>query len=87
MTTWDQLLERARRREFRHIIAHHPDRLMRQPRDLEELLQVSDEHQVVLHGEANRRNLSNPDNRFILRIEVAHACRSSDDTSRRLSPR
>jgi site-specific DNA recombinase len=81
---WDQLLERAQRREFRHVIAYHPDRLMRQPRDLEELLQVSDEHQIMLHGEANRRNLSDPDDRFILRIEVAHACRSSDDTSRRL---
>ncbi|WP_443070956.1 recombinase family protein [Streptomyces sp. NBC_01476] len=81
---WDQLLASAHRREFRHIIAYHPDRLMRQPRDLEELLQVSDDHQILLHGEANRRNLSDPDDRFILRIEVAHACRSSDDTSRRL---
>lgn len=81
---WDELLEAAGGREFRHIIAYHPDRLMRQPRDLEELLQVSDEHQILLHGEANRRNLSDPDDRFILRIEVAHACRSSDDTSRRL---
>lgn len=81
---WDQLLERAQRREFRHVIAYHPDRLMRQPRDLEELLQVSDEHAITLHGEANRRDLSDPDDRFILRIEVAHACRSSDDTSRRL---
>ncbi|WP_331743952.1 recombinase family protein (plasmid) [Streptomyces sp. NBC_01136] len=81
---WDQLLERAQRREFRHVIAYHPDRLMRQPRDLEELLQVSDEHQIMLHGEANRRNLSDPDDRFILRIEVAHDCRSSDDTSRQL---
>lgn len=29
--------------EFRRIIAYHPDRLMRQPRDLEELLQVAEE--------------------------------------------
>ncbi|MFF4350024.1 recombinase family protein [Streptomyces sp. NPDC001530] len=43
------------------MLTYHPDRLMRQPRDLEELLQIAD-----------------------LRIEVAHACRSSDDTSRRL---
>ncbi|TQF04377.1 recombinase family protein [Kitasatospora acidiphila] len=81
---WDQLLEEARNRGFQHIIAYHPDRLMRQPRDLEELLQVSDDHAITLHGEANRRDLSDPDDRFILRIEVAHACRSSDDTSRRL---
>ncbi|MGW1866171.1 recombinase family protein [Streptomyces mauvecolor] len=81
---WDELLREARERGFRHIIAYHPDRLMRQPRDLEELLQVSDDHAITLHGEANRRDLSDPDDRFILRIEVAHACRSSDDTSRRL---
>jgi hypothetical protein len=35
-------------------------------------------------GQANRRDLSDADDRFFLRIEVAHACRSSDDTSRRL---
>lgn len=81
---WDKLLNSARGHQFRHVIAYHPDRLMRQPRDLEELLQVSDDHQILLHGEANRRDLSDPDDRFILRIEVAHACRSSDDTSRRI---
>ncbi|CAG7649446.1 recombinase family protein [Actinacidiphila bryophytorum] len=81
---WDRLLDDARERSFRHVIAYHPDRLMRQPRDLEELLQVADDHAITLHGEANRRDLSDPDDRFILRIEVAHACRSSDDTSRRL---
>jgi DNA invertase Pin-like site-specific DNA recombinase len=63
---------------------YHPDRLMRQPRDLEELLALSEEHDITLHGQANRRDLSDPDDRFFLRIEVAHACRSSDDTSRRL---
>lgn len=36
------------------------------------------------HGE---RDLADPDDRFILRIEVAHAARSSDDTSRRLKRR
>lgn len=81
---WDELLGAARREDVRHISAYHPDRLMRQPRDLEELLQVADDHRIMLHGEANRRDLSDPDDRFILRIEVAHSCRSSDDTSRRL---
>jgi len=32
----------------------------------------------------NARNLQDPDDRSALRIEIAHACRSSDDTSRRL---
>jgi len=81
---WNALLEAIRAGRVRHVIVYHPDRLMRQPRDLEELLTLSEEHDITLHGQANRRDLSDPDDRFFLRIEVAHACRSSDDTSRRL---
>lgn len=81
---WANLLEVMREGAIRHVIVYHPDRLMRQPRDLEELLSIADEQQLMLHGQANRRDLSNADDRFFLRIEVAHACRSSDDTSRRL---
>ncbi|WP_165989746.1 recombinase family protein [Streptomyces sp. YIM 98790] len=82
---WDELLERTRRGEFRHVIVYHPDRLMRQPRDLEELLSAAEDQHVTLHGQANRRDLSNAEDRFILRIEVAQACKSSDDTSRRVN--
>jgi site-specific DNA recombinase len=81
---WDALLEAVQRGEIQHVIAYHPDRLMRQPADLEELLRIADEHHITLHGQAGGRNLADPDDRFILRIEVAHACRSSDDTSRRI---
>jgi site-specific DNA recombinase len=81
---WNALLETVREGRLRHVIVYHPDRLMRQPRDLEELLTLSEEHDITLHGQANRRDLSDPDDRFFLRIEVAHACRSSDDTSRRI---
>jgi site-specific DNA recombinase len=81
---WNALLDAIRAGQVGHVIVYHPDRLMRQPRDLEELLTLSEEHDITLHGQANRRDLSDPDDRFFLRIEVAHACRSSDDTSRRL---
>jgi DNA invertase Pin-like site-specific DNA recombinase len=81
---WDSLLEAIRTGEVRHVIAYHPDRLMRQPKDLEELLDLSRERQVMLYGMAGQRDLANPDDVFILRIEIAHACRSSDDTSRRV---
>ncbi|WP_432043825.1 recombinase family protein [Streptomyces cadmiisoli] len=81
---WDALLAEAGKGRVRHVLTYHPDRLMRQPRDLEELLQIADDHDITLHGQANRRDLADPDDRFFLRIEVAHACRSSDDTSRRL---
>ena len=67
-----------------HIVCYHPDRLMRQPFDLEELLSISDEYGITLYGRVNARDLQDPDDRYALRIEIAHACRSSDDTSRRM---
>lgn len=81
---WDELIKAARRGEVKHIVCYHPDRLMRQPRDLEELLSISDEYQITLYGRVNARDLQDPDDRYNLRIEVAHACRVSDDNSRRL---
>ena len=80
---WDEMLAAAQAGTVRHIVAYHPDRLMRQPKDLEALLDAADDHGIVVHGEANRRDLADPDDRFFLRLEVAHACKSSDDTSRR----
>lgn len=81
---WDALIEAARRGEVKHIVCYHPDRLMRQPFDLEELLKISDDHGITLYGRVNARDLQDPDDRCALRIEIAHACRSSDDTSRRM---
>jgi site-specific DNA recombinase len=48
---------------------------MRQPFDLEELLSISDERGITLYGRVNARNLQDPDDRYALRIEIAHACR------------
>jgi site-specific DNA recombinase len=81
---WDALIAACKRGEIKHIVCYHPDRLMRQPRDLEELLSISDEHGIMLYGRVNARDLQDPDDRYALRIEIAHACRTSDDTSRRL---
>lgn len=61
---WNALLETIRAGRVGHVIVYHPDRLMRQPRDLEELLTLSDEHDITLHGQANRRDLSDADDRF-----------------------
>jgi site-specific DNA recombinase len=83
---WEQLLERVQAGESDGIVVWHTDRLFRQPRDLEALIELGDRGFLVAsaHG---ARDLSDPDDRFILRIEVAHAARSSDDTSRRLKRR
>jgi resolvase-like protein len=52
---WNALLEVIRAGGVGHVIVYHPDRLMRQPRELEELLTLSEEHDITLHGQANRR--------------------------------
>jgi site-specific DNA recombinase len=54
---WRALLELIRAGGVGHVIVYHPDRLMRQPRDLEKLLTLSEEHDITLHGQANRRDL------------------------------
>ena len=81
---WDALVKAAERGEIKHIVCYHPDRLMRQPFDLEELLRIADEHEIMLYGRMDGRNLQDHNDRYALRIEIAHACRSSDDTSRRI---
>ncbi|MGH9062166.1 MAG: recombinase family protein, partial [Acidimicrobiales bacterium] len=83
---WERLLERLGSGESDGAVVWHVDRLMRLPRDLERLLEFSDRGLTLgcAHGEWD---LSDPNDRFILRVEVAHACRSSDDASRRIKKR
>lgn len=81
---WEQMLQQITDGRWDIIITYHGDRLMRQPRDLEALLRIADDRALQLASVQGLRDLSNPDDRFILRIETAHACRSSDDTSRRV---
>lgn len=83
---WERLLERLESGESDGVCVWHVDRLFRQPKDLERLIELGDSgYQVAsAHG---ARDLSDPNDRFILRIEVAHAARSSDDTQRRTKRR
>ena len=83
---FEKLLERARSGVSQGIAVWHVDRLFRQPRDLERLIDLADHGFRVISSHGSR-DLSDPDDRFILRIEVAHAARSSDDTSRRIKRR
>jgi len=66
------------------ILVYHGDRLIRQPWDLELLLQLADDRRLPLASPSGTRDLSNEDDRFILRIEAAQACKASADTSRRV---
>lgn len=83
---WERLLARLASGESDGAVVWHVDRLMRLPRDLERLLEFSDRGQILgcAHGQWD---LSDPNDRFVLRVEVAHACRSSDDASRRIRRR
>jgi hypothetical protein len=80
---WEMLLERVASGASDGIVVWHTDRLFRQPRDLEKLIDLADKGFMVAsaHG---ARDVSDSDDRFILRIEVAQAAKSSDDMSRRI---
>lgn len=81
---WDAMLEAIEANQIDAIIVYHGDRLIRQPYDLEKLLSIADSKGIRLASPSGTRNLDNPDDRFVLRIEAAHACRESDNTSRRV---
>lgn len=83
---FEKLLKRAEAGLSQGIAVWHVDRLFRQPRDLERLIDLADKGFRVISSHGSR-DLSDPDDRFILRIEVAHAARSSDDSSRRIKRR
>lgn len=80
---WQALLDTIRAHRTDVVIVYHLDRLMRQPHDLEELLTLADRQGITLASPHGSRDLDNPDDRFVLRIEVAQACREVDNISRR----
>ncbi|MPY83196.1 MAG: recombinase family protein, partial [Actinophytocola sp.] len=81
---WDQMLADIEAGCIDAIIVYHGDRLIRQPWDLELLLKLADNKRLPLASVSGTRDLNNEDDRFILRIEAAQACKSSADTSRRV---
>lgn len=81
---WDAMLAAVERHEVNAIIVFHGDRLIRQPWDLELLLRLADDRRIQLASATGQRDLSNEDDRFIVRIEAAAACREVAATSRRL---
>lgn len=82
---WDRMLADIEAGRIDSIIVYHGDRLIRQPWDLELLLKLADDKRLPLASVSGTRDLNNEDDRFILRIEAAQACKSSADTSRRVT--
>jgi DNA invertase Pin-like site-specific DNA recombinase len=81
---WESLLAAIAAGQIDAVVIYHGDRLIRQPRDLEDLLDIAREKHVKLASPSGTRDLGNPDDQFILRIEAAQACKASDDSSRRI---
>jgi len=81
---WEQMLQAIEAGEINAMLIYHGDRLIRQPHDLETLINISDSRGIRIASPSGTRSLDSPDDRFILRIEAAQACRESDNTSRRV---
>ncbi|MFG2899560.1 recombinase family protein [Streptomyces zaomyceticus] len=81
---WDRMLSAIEDGEIDAVIVYHGDRLIRQPYDLEKLIGIAESKSIRVASPSGTRNLDSPDDRFILRIEAAQACRESDNTSRRV---
>ncbi|MFE5031871.1 recombinase family protein [Streptomyces sp. NPDC056683] len=67
------------------IVAYDLDRLARQPKDLERLIEIYDERpRLEFATVTNDVNIGTPDGRTMARIMVAFANKSSHDASRRI---
>jgi DNA invertase Pin-like site-specific DNA recombinase len=81
---WDRLLAAVDAGEIDGIVVYHGDRMIRQPWDLEKLIFLAESRRLRISSPSGTRDLDSEDDRFILRIEAAQACRESGNTSRRV---
>lgn len=79
-----RLLELVESGEAEVIVAWHIDRLYRQPKELEHLVDVADRTGVVIHTLNGKLDLTDSDGKAMARVLVAMAAKASDDTSRRV---
>lgn len=82
---WDAMLKAIEAGEIDGVIVYHGDRLIRQPFDLEKLIGIAESRRLRIASPSGTRDLDSADDRFILRIEAAQACRESDNISRRVT--
>lgn len=80
---WDQMLKDVEAGKINAIVVYHGDRLIRQPYDLEVLINLAYGKGVKLASPTGDRDLSKSDDLYIVRIESAGQCRESDRTSER----
>jgi len=80
---WDQMLTDVGAGKLTAIIVYHGDRLVRQPYDLELLLNLADGKGIKLASPTGDKDLSVAEDKTMLRVIAAFACQASEDTSRR----
>lgn len=71
--------------EIDGVIVYDLDRLMRQPRDLEDLIDIVEHRKVPVQSVQGSIDLMTSNGRAMARVLVAMAAKSSDDTSRRVA--
>lgn len=67
------------------IIIYDLDRLLRQPRDLEDLIDIVEMTGAMVYSVNGRTDLRTSDGRAMARVLTAMAAKSSDDTARRVA--
>ncbi len=79
------MLDAVRAGSIRRIVVWHTDRLYRQPRELEELLDLAEQERLqVVTVQAGSLDLNSTDGRLIARIMVSVAAQESDHKSDRV---
>jgi DNA invertase Pin-like site-specific DNA recombinase len=80
---WNAMLGDVDAGKVNAIIVYHGDRLVRQPRDLEKLIDLGESKGIALASPTGTRNLGVPEDRIMLRVIAAFAEGESANTSRR----
>jgi DNA invertase Pin-like site-specific DNA recombinase len=80
---WDQMLAGVAAGRFGAIVSYWGDRIVRQPRDLEDLLDLREGRSLKLASVMGEYDFDNKDHRMMMRWEVARACNESDTISQR----
>lgn len=79
-----ELLEATRSGSITHIVVYDLDRMARDPRDLEDLIELVEHHGVTVRSVTGSLNLSTDSDVTMARVLVAMANKSSRDTARRV---